>query len=237
MKTLIGITGQKYAGKDTTGLHISKLTNYPLYAFAKPLKDFCKTFFDLNYEELYDSKKEVIRSFNLKSWKDFLISVISFQFPELLESQTEDKIIDSFYRRVLLPYLIGENETNQTANLLVSSRNIMQKVGTDFFRGLQPDIWLKQADKALLEYDSLIVTDLRFDNEAQWIKNNFGLIINVLRDLDNNDPHISEQGIDNKYVDIHIENNGTIEELENGIEMIVNYKILQSNTLSLKDIF
>lgn len=238
MKTLIGITGQKYAGKDTTGNYISELTDYPLYSFAKPLKEFCKVYFNMSEEELNGSLKETQREFNIKSWKNLLVSTLNFYFPNFLESNYPDNnegACDYFYRKVFLPYLLSENYEFQTAKLIISPREIMQRVGTNFFRNIESNFWLNQAELVLAKTESLIITDVRFDNEAQWVRDKKGIIVNIIRDSDRTDYHVSETGISREYIDLNLENNGTIEELKNGIEVLVEFNIIKTNTISVKD--
>ena len=232
MKSLIGLAGQKGVGKDTTGNYMSELTEYPLYAFAGPLKEFCKSYFDLSDAEVYGDLKEKNRGFNLKSWRNLLFAVLEFHFPGVMKSKEE--IDKHFYRNVLLPYLFSENEINQTAKIVTSPREIMQRVGTNFFRSIDSDFWINQAGRALEERGSLILTDVRFDNEAQWIKDNGGIVVSIVRDLDNKDYHVSEKGVSREYVDIFLENNGSIEELRNGIEMLVEYNIKGNNNIRVE---
>ena len=52
-----------------------------------------------------------------------------------------------------------------------------------------------------------VVTDVRFDNEAEFIKNNNGILIEVVSDSDRDDmtsdakKHASEQGVNKSYID------------------------------------
>lgn len=238
MYKVIGITGPKYAGKDTTGKYLSELIGYPLHSFAKPLKDFCRFYFNLNEEELNGSLKEKTKAINVVFWDDLLVNTLNSCFPEFITTKNKEYLCSHFYRQVFLPYLFGENDSIKSIKLVASPREIMQRVGTNFFRNIQDNFWLKQADKALGNENSLILTDVRFENEAEWILNKKGLIINIINDnLNNVDPHISESGIGKKYITLNLENNGTIEELKNGIEFIVEYKIKGNNLLSVKDLF
>ena len=62
--------------------------------------------------------------------------------------------------------------------------------------------------------DNWIVTDVRYQNEADHIKNKGGILIRVNRNTHNNDNHKSEIDLDdyNKF-DFIIDNNGSVEEL------------------------
>jgi hypothetical protein len=91
----------------------------------------------------------------------------------------------------------------------------MQLFGTEFGRNLiHPDIWQIRAEAALDSTKNLVLTDCRFNNEAEWARNRGGYVIRISR---NNIPrvhtHVSEQGISETLIDYEVENNGTLEEL------------------------
>ena len=50
--TLIGIIGVKKSGKDTVGNYLVENFEFTRYAFGDPVKDICKTLFDLSDEQL-----------------------------------------------------------------------------------------------------------------------------------------------------------------------------------------
>lgn len=107
---------------------------------------------------------------------------------------------------------------------LYSPREAMQKVGTDMFRAtFGEDIWVNIARDTIMsyygDYKYIVVTDVRFDNEAQMVKNLGGEIWHVCRDKNPLiDSHISESGIDAKYIDQLVTNDGTLEELKSKVE-------------------
>jgi hypothetical protein len=60
-KMIIGIIGNKNAGKDTIGQYLCEKFGYTRYAFGDPVKQVCKTIFSLSDEQLNDRKlKETI---------------------------------------------------------------------------------------------------------------------------------------------------------------------------------
>jgi len=83
MPLLIGITGQKYSGKDTLGNYICETYNFKRLAFADPLKDVCRTIFGFNDEQLYGDKKEEID----KYWKITPRETLQFVGTELFREQ------------------------------------------------------------------------------------------------------------------------------------------------------
>ena len=57
-RILIGLTGAKYSGKDTLADHLCHSHGFIKYALADPLKEVCKSLFDLRDEQLWGDLKE-----------------------------------------------------------------------------------------------------------------------------------------------------------------------------------
>jgi hypothetical protein len=125
----------------------------------------------------------------------------------------------------------------------LTPRDILQKLGTEFGRDMiHPDVWI---NSLFADYHSgikmsdyieskWIITDLRFPNELQRIKNLGGICIrvnrksNILPCVAHEYQHPSETSLDNNegfnYI---INNNGTIEELiEKVKEILIKEKII-----------
>ena len=104
----------------------------------------------------------------------------------------------------------------------ISVREMLQKLGTECMRmNFGDDFWTKRAEIAVSKYTHLIISDVRFDNEARWIKNKGGIVINITRasiDIDSN--HVSESGITEQHYDI--ENSGNIRNMFNKIDSILS---------------
>ena len=100
-----------------------------------------------------------------------------------------------------------------------SPRYLAQTIGTEWGRDLvHPDIWVMLANKELFEEGSLIIPDVRFANEAQWINNHANsALIEIIRpdqEAIKESSHSSENGIDPKFITHKIINDGTIDDLE-----------------------
>ncbi|MBV6825702.1 deoxynucleotide monophosphate kinase [Pseudomonas sp. PD9R] len=77
----------------------------------------------------------------------------------------------------------------------------------------------KNAKLTLENKEIILIKDIRFENEAEYIRNLGGDIWNIVRkDVQKVKNHSSEAGIKVKPGDILIENNGTLEEYTNLIE-------------------
>jgi len=109
-------------------------------------------------------------------------------------------------------------------------RAIMQFVGTDLFRNqitqvipnIHNNIWIKvlehkvRQDLAKNPDQLFVITDIRFANELELVKQYNGVIFKIKRNKirnESSDNHASEIEIDNLHTDHEIDNNGTIDEL------------------------
>ena len=108
-------------------------------------------------------------------------------------------------------------------------RPILQWWGTDFRRASDNDYWLYRMDEMLVQLTKedkaqvVIITDVRFKNEADYIRKLKGSLIRVSRDAGLNDNHISETDLD-KYEkwDGIILNTGSMEQLGVEIKDVMN---------------
>ena len=98
-------------------------------------------------------------------------------------------------------------------------RPMLQWWGTDYRREMiDSDYWRPWLDRALAEQEAgslLVVTDVRFSNEAHWIRERRGLLVRIVRDLygEDEDNHASESESERIVVDMTIHNSGLPDEL------------------------
>jgi hypothetical protein len=106
-----------------------------------------------------------------------------------------------------------------------AGRSLLQYVGTDVIRKSQPDFWVNFIKSILslfpTEWDYVIVSDCRFPNEYECIRDE-GFDVTLVRvyrpdftSLLNDEQltHPSETAMDEYKFDYYIENNGSIEGL------------------------
>jgi hypothetical protein len=104
-------------------------------------------------------------------------------------------------------------------DLGVSPRYLMQTLGTEWGRNtVNNDVWLLAAKRNLqnspaLDNLGVVIPDVRFENEADFIRENGGLLLHISREnkvqvLN----HASENGVSIKPGEHCIENNGSIDD-------------------------
>ena len=89
-----------------------------------------------------------------------------------------------------------------------SVREVLQMVGTDWFRNLWPDAWVNCAKRAIEAADAevIIIPDVRFPNEVDFCQEN-GVVIRLLR-APYSDNHPSETALDDYKFEHIIDNRG-----------------------------
>jgi hypothetical protein len=99
-------------------------------------------------------------------------------------------------------------------------RRLLQDLGVSARQHLGEDVWIKAALRTLSNGEPIVITDVRFKNEADAIKDLNGKIWRVIRPgVDAVNGHISETQMDRYPVDDLILNDGDIKKLENEVLM------------------
>lgn len=105
-------------------------------------------------------------------------------------------------------------------------RPILQWWGTEFRRSQDDQYWIIRLNKKVSRYDGSIVVipDVRFPNEFDYIKEQGGVVWNVTRDIyrDHLSKHASEVSLIDFSFDFTFVNNGTLDELRANVDMMVN---------------
>lgn len=97
----------------------------------------------------------------------------------------------------------------------MSPRQMMQMMGTDIVRAkFGEDFWLKHMDYTLKQHETkfIVISDVRFKNEAEWVRNNGGILIRLRTETDNLtlDTHQSECELDEISTDYEILNDKSL---------------------------
>lgn len=114
------------------------------------------------------------------------------------------------------------NKENVIPALGVSPRRIMQTLGTDWGRQMiNARLWIFLANQRLLAFGpGMVISDVRFEDEADWIRQHGGLILHIQRDVQAVEEHVSENGVQIQDVDFVIKNDGSLEDLQNIVKNI-----------------
>lgn len=237
---IIGIAGNKNAGKDT----IANMINY---IFKRGVTKASYADWALQKAKLYnlqdriihfaDGNKDILSIlfsidrmyFDSRRYKDeayYNITTGNFIDPIVVEHDKRWRIITiDMLKEHSLSYIINHNDSNYNTKFdAIKLRTLLQYFGTEICRNqLGNDIWIKATmNKATTIANSrrlCVIADVRFENEADSIRciNDlplYGRVVKIVRNIDkigNNDKHESEQGINN--YDYLIENNGSLMQL------------------------
>lgn len=268
---IIGISGKIGSGKDTIGKIIQYLTNpfdrdmktefnlnedysagsqWQIKKFACKLKKIVSILTGIPIEDL--EKQEVKDKVLGEEWWYY-----KFEGTE-------------YIRAVMLPYLEAKyKEKDKDNKYLVKPtvRQLLQEIGTDAMRNIihpniwvnalftdykvKPNYWISKADYDLETkkkcnpsedyYPNWIITDMRFPNELQAVKDKGGITIRVNRPyqtvvgqsngnwatFNHTQFHHSETALDNAEFDYIIDNNDTIEDLIEKVKgILIKEKII-----------
>jgi hypothetical protein len=211
---IIGISGYSGVGKDTVGAIIQYLhCDNPQTSIEKICADYSE------YEYWLDEQSDwEIRKFAGKL-KDIASHLTGIDIEDF-----EDQDFKKTYLGKEWDYQI--DQFNPVQKMTV--RDFLQKLGTDALRdGLHPNVWV---NALMADYDeefNWIVTDVRFPNEAQAIKDRDGIIIRVDRPgISPINAHPSEIGLDDWNFDYRIANVSDIFSLKQTVEQILKHSNL-----------
>lgn len=114
----------------------------------------------------------------------------------------------------------------------LTNRRVMQLLGTESFREVfDENIWIDVAERLISKGGSeiCIISDVRFENEARWVKEN-GILVHidptgregfeVIKEV-----HASEAGYETEPDHI-VENIGTVEEFRSQVGYLVNTSVV-----------
>jgi hypothetical protein len=111
-------------------------------------------------------------------------------------------------------WMVERDLKEQPTPLGYSYRRLAQTLGTEWGRALAPDFWLRVATarmaSAQLLADNVVVSDIRFPNEAAWLAARGGTLVRVVREhVPQVHAHESEQHADQLPADAELINTGS----------------------------
>lgn len=230
---IIGLSGKAGSGKDLVGEIISGLTvnkdadyewikkfhsnsDWKIIKFADKLKDMVCLLIGCTREQLED--REYKESPLGPRWTKYVVeyddydSYHSANFATKAEADACATEVSEYYRNI------------EVKEVQLTPRLLLQLLGTEAGRRIiHPDIWVNATMTNFDAFANRIITDCRFPNEADAIKDRGGINIRVnrLSNKESVDLHESEIALDNYAFDYVVDNNGTIEELIEKITVIL----------------
>jgi len=221
---IIGVNGYSGSGKDTVGkllqvLHCSKV--YSTITIDDVLNDYSTHQWWLEEKSGWEIKKWAGK---LKTMASLLTGIPKKMFEDQEFKHTELGPEWS-YKKV--------NETGEYFDTRMTVRELLQRLGTDALReGLHENTWVNALMSDYIDtYDitkdatalpNWIITDTRFPNEAQAIKNAGGIVIRVDRPgVKAINTHPSETALDDWKFDYKIMNGSDIASLMFSLEIIL----------------
>lgn len=208
---VIGISGKKQSGKSTAGNLILSLYLAKLGMCEKIYMDddgniiISDLLGDTSYEGIFNTRLLLNNDLSdeIKKAIDKLNSQIKiYNFADILKTDICMNILDLTYDQCYGT----DDQKNELTNIewegnILSCRDVMQIVGTDIFRKLDTNVWVRSTiNKIIKEHPDLaIITDCRFPNEVDAIKKIGGKVLRLTRSPFSSD-HMSETILDkDKY--------------------------------------
>lgn len=122
----------------------------------------------------------------------------------LQETEIDKLLEDQEYKNRPSPFFLGK-----------TPRHVMQTLGTEWGRNLiGGNIWVDATMANAAQHNNVVITDVRFLNEAKAVKDAGGILVKIKRPGNIGDGHESESYIDQMEVDYTIKNDSTIESLQ-----------------------
>jgi hypothetical protein len=207
-------------------IYFDKPDSWQIKKFASKLKQIVSIFTGIPVEDL--EKQEVKDRVLGEEWDRH--RVITKGFPSKYAYSKELAVNEVVIASIIKRY-VKESMT---------VRQLLQEIGTDAMRNvIHPNIWINalfvdykplddspiyEGDRIIDEgliYPNWIITDVRFLNELQAIKDKGGITIRINKHNLVESNHLSETALDNAEFDEIIENNGSIEELAQKVKTVL----------------
>lgn len=223
---IVAFSGRKFAGKDTCAEGLIKRHKFIRVSLADELKDIAAVVFHIPRTRMDDPDQKE------KPFKHPLI-INSVHLEDLIDRLEKDGFrVSEVAQKTIFAEFLGTP--------LQSIRHTLQLLGTDICRlNVKDTIWLEYFDRRVSRIDgNVVVTDARFKNERDHLKNLGATLVLVQREnrseatkLNSTELHISENqlGTEEDY-DVLVYNVGTECQLQSEISMWYTIKYAtQSN--------
>lgn len=214
---IIGIAGLAGSGKDTV---CDILRHYSVidsrYAFADPLKKAVNALFGWGEKHAFGDQKEVDQIISISDLNHNAVEFIGeLHMLSITMFGVSANAIFEYFKSELASYINTEIDC-----YVISPRQAYQIFGTEVCRDrIDAGIWTK-----LSPTHRVCIPDVRFLNEADWVNQNNGKIIRIIRpDVGSVAEHESESYIDAIDADIEIINDSSLYALEKAVLRVIEF--------------
>lgn len=171
MALIVGVVGKKRHGKNTFADILKEIADPVVInevSFADALKKHCIQIFGLTTDQVYSEK---------------------------LKEQPLEKEINMDEYISQMASVTNLNNIQPQGKIAKTPREVLQFYGSEYIRNAKQSYWTDLGIKAANDLGNIcVITDVRFLNEAEAVKNSGGVLVRIIReDLDSTDSHISEK--------------------------------------------
>lgn len=177
---IIGFVGPKGSGKDTAADLLKELKKSSgKLSFAGPLKELCSQVFDVAPQLFHDP---VLKERAFKDMKNYGEPItLTSRLLKLVKRECSVRLPEYDYDNQIYLYNVDRVSLTGLENRVINTpRELLQVVGTDFIRDKVYNEWHMRAAfsenalEKLKDKGIYCVTDIRFANEYEFLKEKFG---------------------------------------------------------------
>lgn len=175
-KEIVGLTGKKRAGKDTFGGVLCDEFEYTRVAFADPLREAALG----------------------------LDPIIDWELPGSCCGERAHDECDTTGGPIRLSTIVERVGWEAAKDTYPEVRRTLERLGTDAIRALAPDFWVRIAAQRIeAAPGSVVITDVRFPNEADKVRELGGVVARVVRtgQAAEEGAHVSDTAMDDYETD------------------------------------
>jgi hypothetical protein len=131
--------------------------------------------------------------------------------PVVVINPDEARLVDNLMGVVRVRPLVAKVGWER-AKKVKEVRELLQRMGTEVGRDIFGyNCWIDIAHRKAILYDKIVFTDVRFENEARFVKSLGGKVVRVNREgVGSVNGHASDRGLEDSMIDAEIYNNSTI---------------------------
>ena len=200
VETLIGLGHQMRSGKDTAAEILVKERCFTRFAFADILREYA---YRINPVVLLSPAD--VECLPSGSHKERCVAVLKYELPVRGPAIFLADVVD----------MVGWEQAKSVQGV----RRTLQDLGHHGREMIGPNVWVDALFSAVAASgaERVVISDVRYDNEADRIRSEGGVTAHVRRDVQGGDSetsgHPSEHGLSDGWADCDLDNNGSREEL------------------------